>query len=255
MRAQGHVGRSSERVSRPRPEKRTTCAGAKRHDSHGPSEKVDSLPSLTATTFRGDTNCSVSIAVTQRITTGASLVPHHQSWFLTAQTSRCPSPVKFTLPPGGSEMSAANFWGGRSAARPVFQRTVCSAIGAPTNGLQRDRRSNERSAARSALQRTVCSAIDAPTNGLQRDRLQAVRTGSSCVARWHLVLQVEFPRDGTGHRSCRFKSSCTFLCDKQHPRSTVLWDVAHNWLARSRLERRSRCDQFVGTSVAIQAFR
>ncbi len=96
---------------------------------------------------------------------------------------------------------------------------------------------------RSALQQTGRSAIDAPTNGRSAidaatsscsatDAPSSARIGSSCVARWHLVLQVEFLRDGTGHHSCRFKSSCTFLCDKQHPRSTVLWDVAHNWLAQ-----------------------
>ena len=42
---------------------------------------------------------------------------------------------KFTLPSGGSEIGAANFWGGRVAARVIFQQAVCSLSDVPTKRL------------------------------------------------------------------------------------------------------------------------
>ncbi len=161
---------------------------------------------------------------------------------VTAPERRCPSPVKLTLPPGGSEIRAANFWGGRLAARLVLHHTACRATGIVSHGLQHDWCCNTRLAARLVLQHTACSTTGAATHGLPHDWCCNTTACSTTGAATHVL-----PRDSCASR---------LVFRPEQSSNYGVADEGRNSLPREspadrQLENRSRCGAPVGEPLPL----
>ena len=150
---------------------------------------------------------------------------------VTAPERRCPSPVKFTLP-GRVGNSRSKFLG----------RAACSATDVPTTGCST-----------TTFSRKGRSATDVPTNWSQRERrsnrLRAANlcaTSQRTVDRGCCLSQRKVQEDLKRQERWPVPSRRNSTWSTRGHLATQLDPVRTAWSVCRVLERRSRCDLFVG---------